>query len=93
VFLLVLQNKTNDVLEIAPATFAARVGNEKFLQAIANGPRSLAPGERAAAEFAIVGMPDGTRNDLSADNAFTILVNSARRAVVATTPGGEEPKS
>jgi hypothetical protein len=57
-------------------------GTKKFEQAIANGPRTLAPGEAAEAEFAIVGMPDGTRNDLSADNAFTIFVNSARREAV-----------
>ena len=43
-------------------------------------------------------MPDGTRNDLSADNAFTILVNTSRREAVATTeptplPVTEAPKS
>lgn len=83
VFLLSLRNKTNEPIDIAPSTFAARVGDEKFLQAIANGPRLLQPGESSEAEFAIVGMLDGTRNDLSADNAFTILVNSTRRAVAA----------
>ncbi len=80
VFLVNLRNKTDQTLEIAPSTFAARVGNEKFEQSVANGPRTLRPGESAEAEFAIVGMPDGTRNDLSADNAFTILVNTSRRA-------------
>lgn len=80
VFLLNLRNKTDGVVEIAPSTFAARVGNERFEQSIANGPRVLGPGQNAEAEFAIIGMPDGTRNDLSADNAFTILVNSTRRA-------------
>jgi hypothetical protein len=81
VFLLSVRNKSDHALDLAPSTFAARVGNEKFEQAIANGPRVLAAGETAAAEFAVVGMPDGTRNDLSADNAFTILVSSARRDV------------
>lgn len=80
VFLLTLYNKTDDELAIDPGTFAARVGSEKFQQAIATGPRELAPGGTAEAEFAIVGMADGTRNDLSADNAFTILVESARHA-------------
>ena len=62
------------------------------LQSIANGPRSLGPGESAEAEFAIVGLPDGTRNDLSADNAFTILINSSRReAMVAAVAGKPEP--
>ncbi len=98
VFLLRLKNTTDRVLDLAPSTFAARVANEKFEQSIANGPRSLGPGESAEAEFAVVGMPDGTRNDLSADNAFTILVNTSRREAVAsatpTTPTTtEEPKS
>lgn len=98
VFLLRLKNTTDRTLDLAPSTFAARVANEKFEQSIANGPRSLAPGESADAEFAVVGMPDGTRNDLSADNAFTILVNTSRReAVAATEPTApaatEAPKS
>ncbi len=79
VFLLSLRNTSDSVVDLVPSTFAARVAQERFEQSIANGPRTLAPGESAEAEFAIVGLPDGTRNDLSADNAFTILINSARR--------------
>lgn len=79
VFLLRLKNTSETVLDLVPSSFAARVAQERFEQSIANGPRSLGPGESADAEFAIVGLPDGTRNDLSADNAFTILINSARR--------------
>jgi hypothetical protein len=79
VFLLKLKNTTDRVIDLMPSSFAARVAQEKFEQSIANGPRSLGPGESADAEFAIVGLPDGTRNDLSADNAFTILINSSRR--------------
>jgi hypothetical protein len=97
VFLLNLRNKTDQVLELAPSTFAARVGNERFEQSIANGPRVLQPGESREAEFAIVGMPDGTRNDLSADNAFTVLVNATRRAATAainrSTSTDERPQS
>ena len=94
VFLLQLKNTTDAVLDLAPSTFAARVAQERFQQSIANGPRTLAPGESADAEFAVVGMPDGTRNDLSADNAFTILIDSARRgapvaAVAEVTPAKE----
>lgn len=93
VFLLSVRNKSDHALDLAPSTFAARVGNEKFEQAIANGPRALAPGEMAEAEFAVVGMPDGTRNDLSADNAFTILVSSARRDVADSKPTEGAPTS
>lgn len=94
VFLLNLRNKTDQVLELAPSTFAARVGDEKFEQSIANGPRVLQPGESREAEFAVVGMPDGSRNDLSADNAFTIFVNTTRRAATtAATPPTERPQS
>lgn len=87
VFVLRLKNKTDQVLELAPNTFAARVANERFEQSIASGPRSLAPGESADAEFAVVGLPDGTRNDLSADNAFTILINSSRRTAAVASVG------
>ncbi|HVU15499.1 MAG TPA: hypothetical protein VHD32_01130 [Candidatus Didemnitutus sp.] len=95
VFLLHLANKTDRTLDVAPSTFAARVGDEKFSQSIANGPRTLAPGASADAEFAIVGMPDGTRNDLSADNAFTVLVDTSRRELAAVAPAAakEGPKS
>lgn len=86
VFLLALENRTDGIVEVAPRSFAARVANEKFSQAIAQSPRELAPGEVAEAAFAIVGMPDGTRNDLTADNAFTILVNTARRPGGRVTP-------
>ncbi len=44
VFLLTLTNKTDEELAIDPSTFAARVGDEKFPQAIATGPHTLAPG-------------------------------------------------
>jgi len=84
VFLLRLKNTTDSVVELVPSTFAARVAQERFEQSIANGPRTLGPGESAEAEFAIVGCLDGTRNDLSADNAFTILINSARRETKVT---------
>ncbi len=84
-------------LDLVPSSFAARVAQERFEQSIANGPRTLGPGESADAEFAIVGLPDGTRNDLSADNAFTILINSARReqsvAATAATASTNEPSS
>ena len=91
-FLLNVRNTTDHVLELAPSTFAARVGDEKFEQSIANGPRVLQPGESREAEFAIVGMPDGTRNDLSAENAFTILVNTSRRPPAAATAAAPERK-
>ena len=86
VFLLSLHNKTNEVLDLAPSTFVARVGDEKFPASIANGPRTLQPGGSSDAEFAVVGMPDGTRNDLSIDNAFTILVNTSRQEASTTVP-------
>lgn len=85
VFLLRLKNTSDSIVDLTPSTFAARVAQERFEQSIANGPRTLGPGESADAEFAIVGLPDGTRNDLSADNAFTILINNARRETKVAT--------
>ncbi len=93
VFLLRLRNTTDRTIDIVPSTFAARVAQERFEQSIANGPRSLDAGASADAEFAIVGLPDGTRNDLSADNAFTILINTSRReALAAATQPTELPE-
>jgi hypothetical protein len=97
VFLLRLRNTSDRTIDLAPSTFAARVAQERFEQSIANGPRSLEPGASADAEFAIVGLPDGNRNDLSADNAFTILVNTTRREALAVNtqptalPEGSQP--
>jgi hypothetical protein len=91
VFLLGLRNTSGCVLDLAPSSLAARVAQERFEQAIANGPRTLGPGESAEAEFAVVGLPDGTRNDLSADNAFTILINTARRQPAAAAPAPAAP--
>jgi hypothetical protein len=96
VFLLRLTNKTDRELDLAPSTFAARVGDEKFYQSIANGPRTLAPRAPSDAEFAVVSMPGGTRNDLSADNEFTIFVSTSRHELAASTPPAgpkEGPKS
>jgi hypothetical protein len=93
VFLLNVRNKTDRVVDLDPGTFAARVANERFQQSIANGPRALGPGESAEAEFAIVGMPDGSRNDLSADNAFTVMIKTSRRAAAVTAENMESPQS
>jgi hypothetical protein len=88
VFLLRLKNTSDHALDLVPSSFAARVAQERFEQSIANGPRTLGPGESADAEFAIVGSEDGTRNDLSADNAFTVLISSSRHdADVASVAG------
>lgn len=89
VLLLHVRNPTDQVVDLAPSSFAARIAHERFEQAIANGPRSLAPGESAQAEFAIVGLPDGSRNDLSADNAFTVLVNTSRRPAESLAPSAD----
>jgi hypothetical protein len=93
VFLLQLKNTTDHVVDLVPSTFAARVAQERFEQSIANGPRTLAPGESRDAEFAVVGMPDGTRNDLSADNAFTILISSSRREATVAAIVTEIPET
>lgn len=91
VFLLRLRNTTDSVVDLIPSSFSARVAQERFDQAIANGPRTLGSGESAEAEFAVVGLPDGTRNDLSADNAFTILVSSTKRDKGLAAQAGEAP--
>jgi hypothetical protein len=90
VFLLRLTNTSDSSLELEPATFAVRIGEERYGQSIASGPRVLDPGESAEAEFAVVGMIDGTRHDLSADNAFTILISTSRRGDAPPVPANAE---
>lgn len=76
VFLLTVRNTAAHRIDLDPSSFAVRVGSERFGESIATGPHTLQPGETAEAEFAVVGMPDGSRNDLSVDNTFTILVRT-----------------
>lgn len=76
VFMLTVRNTTAHPIDLDPNTFAVRIGDERFNASIATGPDTLKVGEKAEAEFAVVGMPDGSRNDLSVDNAFTILVST-----------------
>jgi hypothetical protein len=90
VFLLRLTNTGDSTLELEPATFAFRVAEERYGQSIASGPRVLDPGESAEAEFAVVGMIDGTRHDLSADNGFTILISTNRRGDAPLVPANAE---
>jgi hypothetical protein len=90
VFLLRLTNTGDSLIELEPATFAVRIGEERFGQSIASGPRVLAAGESAEAEFAVVGMFDGTRHDLSADNTFTILIGTTRRGDAPPVPANAE---
>lgn len=93
VFLLRLTNKTSQELKLDPRSFAVRIGNEKFRESIASGPRVLPPGGSGNAEFAVVGMPDGTRNDLSVDNAFLVTVDAAPKAVAVASQANGAPKS
>jgi len=92
VFLVSLKNKTDQILELVSSSFAVRVGDEKFYPSIANGPRTLGPGQTAEAEFAVVGLPDGTRNDVSAKNLFTISIITNRPGVAAEAPNKTEEK-
>jgi len=92
VFLVNLKNKSDQILSLVPSSFAVRVGDEKFYPAIANGPRTLGAGQSAEAGFAVVGLPDGTRNDVSAKNLFTISINSSRAIEATEAPKKIEDK-
>lgn len=74
VFQVRLENKTNSVVRYLPGSFAVRVGQRPFPQAISDASGAIPPQAPQPAWFAIAGAPDGSRLDLSLKNDFVILV-------------------
>jgi hypothetical protein len=75
VFRLEITNSGPDKMYILPASLAARAGQNVYPRSVAMCPDYVPPGQTMEADFVVVGMPDGTRNDLSIKNAFTIVAN------------------
>ena len=64
----------NYLVRYLPGSFAVRVGQRVFPQAISDASGVLPPQAPQPAWFAIAGAPDGSRLDLSLNNDFVILV-------------------
>ncbi len=75
VFHLTLANKTPHEIRYRPGSWAARVGDHVFPQALSDASGTIPAGGTATAWFAIHGTPDGQRGYVSVKNSFIILVN------------------
>lgn len=76
VFHLTLINKSGVEVRYRPGSWAVRVGDHLFPQAIADGTGRLPAQGEEGVWFAIQGTPDGQRSHLSVHNDFTVLVNT-----------------
>ena len=69
-----LNNKTGTAIHYRPDSFSLRVGNRVYAQSISDAAGLIPPKTEATAYFAVTGTPDGSRNELSLKNEFTVLV-------------------
>lgn len=74
VFRLRLQNRTSTAVPYRSGSFAARVGERLFHQSISDASGVLPPNSKQPAWFAITGLPNGARHELSLKNDFIVLV-------------------
>lgn len=75
VFRLALRNKSDQAIRYAPDSFALRVGDRTYPQAVSDAGGVIPPQSQAPAYFAVTGTPDGGRNELSLKNEFAVLVD------------------
>jgi len=74
VFQVQLENKTDMLVHYEPGSFAVRVGDRLFHQAISDASGLIPPKTIQPAWFVIAGALDGSRLDLSLKNDFVVLV-------------------
>lgn len=90
VFRLLLRNKTDPPVHYRPDSFSLRVGNRVFPQSISDAAGLIPPHGESSAYFAVTGTPDGSRNELSLKNDFTVLIQRipvpASNAATNSTP-------
>lgn len=75
VFHLTLISKSSTEVRYRPGSWAVRIGDHVFPQAIADETGVLAAQKEETVWFVIQGTPDGQRSHLSIHNDFTFLVN------------------
>ena len=76
VFHVTLRSKTGHEVRYRTGSWAVRVGERLYSQALADGSGVIPAAGEATAWFVIQGSPDGQRNLLSPRNLFIVLVNS-----------------
>ncbi len=86
VFQIVLRNKTDAEIRYQPQSFAIRIGVHVYPSSISDASGVMPPKSDSPAYFAVTGMPNGGRNDLSIKNDFTVLVT---RGTIPVNENGE----
>jgi hypothetical protein len=87
VFRVVLRNKTDKEIDYRPQGFSLRVGERLYWQSISDASGVMPPKSDSPAYFASTGTPDGSRNDISVKNDFTVLLARADASAVGNLPG------
>ena len=75
VFRVAITNETDAPLVYQPDSFAIRAGNRLYPQSISDASGIVPSQGQSIVYFAVTGTPDGERNNLSLQNAFTVLLN------------------
>lgn len=92
VFRVVLRNTTDSELCYDPAGFLLRAGERRFNASISDATGVIRPREDAVAYFAVTGTPDGSRNDLSLENDFMIVLDTMAAPQPEPTKAKPSPK-
>jgi hypothetical protein len=74
VFRVAITNETDAPLIYQPDSFNIRAGNRLYPQSISDADGTVPPHGQSIVYFAVTGTPDGGRNNLSLENAFTVLI-------------------
>lgn len=76
VFRVVLRNTTEAERRYDPGAFILKVGERRFNASISDAEGVIPPKKDTVVYFAVTGTPDGSRNDLSIENDFVIVLDT-----------------
>jgi hypothetical protein len=80
-----LSNTSSTPYFYDPESFNVRVGSEVYTQSFADASGRIGPGQTTTAYFTVTGSGDGSRNDLSVNNDFTIAFNKIVAGAATST--------
>lgn len=74
VFWVILTNSTDQKITYDPANIAIRCGEKIYFSSLSDASGVISPNGTTQAYFCITGTPDGSKNWLSVDNNFLVLL-------------------